>query len=136
MVKIDIKDLRIDNLVYSSFTKTPCKVTGIILDESGYGVCKVTGVNGYKDVESLSPIPLTKEILEKNFKYSVCNEYDYYELGEEFCLRVIDSEFFLCYWEDIEYSIYQCPKCIYSIDSVHQLQNLLRELGIEKEITI
>jgi hypothetical protein len=125
MDKIDIKDLRIDNLVYSSFSKTPCKVTGIILDESGYGVCKVTGVNGYKDVKSLSPIPITSDICDQVNDDHVILLWDdkkYEETGDN--------------WYELDIcNIPDKTVCI-NIQYVHILQNLLRDLGIEKEIII
>lgn len=125
MDKIDIKDLRVGNLVYSSFTKTPCKVTEIKLDESGYGVCKVTGVDGYKDVASLSPIPITSDICDQVNDGHVILLWDdkkFEETGET--------------WYELDiFGIPDKTICI-NIQYVNQLQNLLRDLGIEKEIII
>ena len=139
MDKIDIRDLRVNNLVYSSFSKTPCKVTEIRLDESGYGVCKVTGVDGYKDVTSLSPIPVTPEILEKNR----WKKQPIPSTSRKNCIGV---------WRDsksnttIKQFFLNCNTTIFvliggyskvgNIKYFHQLQNILRDLGIEKEIII
>lgn len=59
-------ELMIGNWVYSTFCDKPCKVVGVEQYESGYAVVKVTNVSGAKDITSLTPIPLTPEILEKN----------------------------------------------------------------------
>ena len=138
MDKNDIRDLRVGNWVYSSFSETPCKVTEIRLDESGYGVCRVTCVDGYKDVASLSPIPLTKEILEKN-SFSDCGvsispqyiiEDGQIYIGVTLKKTPDRNEGVLLFngKRSLEYDG--------KIEYVHQLQNLLRDLGIEKELTI
>ena len=141
MDKIDIRDIRVGNLVYSSFSNAPCKVTEIRLDESGYGVCKVTVVDGYKDVASLSPIPLTREILEKNgfvemdsgyYRYFLAYDENHYA-GFESVLLYPESYRIIITKEEVDGSQSQYKgKWLY----LHQLQNILRDLGIEKEITI
>ncbi len=140
---INIRDLRVRNWVYSSFSETPCKVTEIRLDESGYGVCRVTGVDGYKDVASLSPIPLTKEILEGNgfkegrfgfYSYRLVDGNNYVYLNGTFteleyknvCYNYDDPDE-VNYGSDMEF-----PKPL----ELHQLQNILRDLGIGKEIKV
>lgn len=125
MDKIDIRDLRVGNWVYSSFSETPCKVNEIRLHDSGYGVCKVTGVDGYKDVASLSPIPLTSDICDQvNDGYVILlwDDKKYEETGETW------YELNICNMPDK-------TVCI-NIQYLHQLQNILRDLGIVKEITI
>lgn len=63
-------ELMIGDWVYSTFAEHPCKVEGIEWVESGYAYVNISGVDGYKCIESLSPIPLTPEILKKNgFRY-------------------------------------------------------------------
>lgn len=126
MDKIDIRDLRVGNLVYSSFSATPCKVTEIILHNSEFGVCKVTGVVGYKDVASLSPIPLSEEILIKN-DYPKDEWHGSFPEDKNGLLYIVLS-FNKIFWEFND--------CRIELKSVHQLQNILQDLGIEKEITI
>lgn len=60
------EELSVGNWVYSTFCKQPCKVTNIGLTEHGYCSVDVSTVIGLKDIASLTPIPLTAEILEKN----------------------------------------------------------------------
>jgi hypothetical protein len=126
MDKIDIRDLRVDDLVYSSFSKTPCKVTEISLNESGYGVCKITGVDGHKDVASLSPIPLTEEILIQN-GFPEDEWHGSFPEDKNGLLYIVLS-FNKIFWEFND--------CRIELKSVHQLQNLLQNLGIEKEIVL
>lgn len=126
MDKIDIRDLRVDDLVYSSFSKTPCKVTEIRLNESGYGVCKITGVDGHKDVASLSPIPLTEEILIQN-GFPEDEWHGSFPEDKNGLLYIVLS-FNEIFWD--------FNGCRIELKSVHQLQNLLRDLGIEKEIVL
>jgi hypothetical protein len=64
--KLTCSDLMVGDYVYSTFSDKPCKVQAIELTEHEYGSVRVTGVDGVKDIVSLSPIPLTAEILEKN----------------------------------------------------------------------
>ena len=135
MSKIDIRDLRVRNWVYSSFSKSPCKVTEIRLNESGYAVCKVTGVDGYKDVESLSPIPITEEILEKNgFKYKEFPAFAVNEIAEK-------TKVSFTYHSGSKTIFVGINKPNFNLTSslvlyVHEMQNLLRDARIEKEITI
>lgn len=139
MDKIDVRDLRVGNWVYSSFSETPCKVNEVRLHDSGYGSCKVTGVDGYKDVASLSPIPLTGEILEKNgIKKLVIQTFEV-----TYCCNTpyISCTFFklLKYWL-VTVGPAGSKKYPYTESSgikyVHQLQNILHDAGIEKEIAI
>lgn len=58
-------DLMIGDWVYSSFSDKPVKVKSINFTD-GYGWVNTTLVPGTKSDMSLSPIPLTPEILEKN----------------------------------------------------------------------
>ena len=129
MDKIDIRDLRLGNWVYSSFSETPCKVTEIRLDESGYGVCRVTCVDGYKDVASLSPIPLTKEILEKNGFIRYGTNYALVEYNFSLSNPSNPSQYYDNYFVLVD-------RMGVNVKYVHQLQNILRDVGIEKEITI
>lgn len=64
--KLTCCDIMVGDYVYSTFSDKPCKVQAIELSEHGYGSVRVTGVDGVKDIVSLSPIPLTSEILERN----------------------------------------------------------------------
>lgn len=126
-------ELMIGDWVYSTFSKLPCKVTYLKLHESGYGSVKTTNVIGVKDIASLSPIPLTSEILEKNgFKYKE---------GETGMYGVTTAPHYIC--DDVPFEVF-CdgePFAIWfeepvDIKYVYQLQHALRLCEIEKEIIL
>jgi hypothetical protein len=138
-------ELMIGDWVYSSFTlsKLPCKVTYLKLHESGYDSIETTNVIGVKDIASLSPIPLTPEILEKN--EFIKQDFDGWE-----CIHPDDSTFsytdYRILWR-IDYDNHLFIKKykgsntsaalqISGINYVHQLQHAIRLCGIDKEITL
>ena len=110
-------------------------------DEDGfYLTVFVSGAKGtlYTEVfnEDLRPIPITPEILEKNFRV-VERSSDGYNL-------VINSELILAFHlkATLDFWIAQprdCPNLTYSLPLpkyVHELQHALRLCGIEKEIVL
>ena len=139
-------ELMVGDLVYSTFCDKPCKVVGIEQYESEYAVVKVTNVSGAKDIQSLTPIPLTPEILEKN-EFNILR--DAYGMSDPFWsysnrsvlvdvtiirtnnVKVID-------WFNVKIStrndIKQISFC--GVKYVYQLQHALRLCGIEKEIVL
>jgi len=127
-------ELMVGDWVYSAFTEHPCKVEGIEWIESGYAFVKVSGVDGYKCIESLSPIPLTQEILEKNRFVNVENTQTstimYSFRDSLFRIEVYDFNHIT-----ID-SYYTDSSCDIFISSIHELQHALRLCGIEKEITL
>lgn len=122
------KEIMIGDWVYSTFAEHPCKVEGIEWTESGYAYVKISGVDGYKCIESLSPIPLTTDILEKNgFVESHINEcfslrYTLIYDGIGFSLKYVRSVFQWLGPLDFKY--------------VHELQHALKLCGIKKEIEL
>lgn len=130
---MEANELMIGDWVFSSFSELPCKVTYLKLHESGYGSVEITNVEGVKDITSLSPIPLTEAILEKNgFEYKEGGTGMY---GVEIVPRYLR--------DDVPFEIF-CdgePFAIWfkepiNIKYVHQLQNALRLCGITREITL
>lgn len=125
------RDLMIGDWVYSTFSNKPCKVQAIELSEHGYGSVRVSGVEGVKDIVSVSPIPLTAEVLEKNgfikhrdmfYRFAVhINEFN----GFMFTL-VADFDGVFCLQSNrfVRFAF------------VHQLQNALRQLNTDKEIVL
>lgn len=76
------------------------------------------------NIEIVTPIPLTAEILEKNgFSKTTEAEFNYYQMPDD------------CFEIDINN-----VGCAYSVDViikyVHQLQHALRLCGIDKEIVL
>lgn len=123
-------ELMIGDWVYSAFTEHPCKVEGIEWVESGYAFVKVSGVDGYKCIESLSPIPLVQDILEKNeFK-----EYD-----GLYRLDIAEGVFVNADFKSKEpfVSVHNtCYRATPISKYLHQLQHALRLCGIDKTIEL
>lgn len=86
--------------------------------------------------EDIEPISLTAKVLDMNFERKVYNDYAYYELDDNFCVRIVYGEMFLARWDDDELSVYQSPHAILRLNYVHELQHALRLCGVDKEITI
>jgi hypothetical protein len=130
--KLTAKDLMIGDWVNSTFSDKPCKVQAIDLSEHGYGSVRVTGVDGVKDIISISPIPLTAEILEKNgwSKPASGRVWDTSNVTS-FVLEEIDDGSF-------EVTTYTCSDWggLCKIHYVHQLQNLLHACHEDKEIVL
>lgn len=82
--------------------------------------------------ERLEPIPLTPEILEKNFGEAINGGYfegdEFYEL---FIIEVTDGTWIIKH-DNIEFS--NIPRQQVMVSYVHELQHALRLCGIEKEI--
>lgn len=142
MDKIDIRDLRVGNWVYydpNVFIEDeyePTKEIEISQIESGEDIDLIIE-------DCYAPIPLTKEILEKNgfkegrfgvYSYRLVDGNDYVYLNDIFTELEYEN---VCHNYDdpdeVNYgSNMEFPKPL----ELHQLQNILRDLGIEKEITI
>ena len=151
---MESKELMIGDWVYSSFADVPCKVISIDTIINGFTSVQVSNVAWKKDIVSLSPIPLTPEILEKNgfeinrgfasserhLRYS----WEYYNRkeGDYGFIDVIfyEKPFKIRRVVKIENksskglgfnSVQNCD-----IDYVHQLQHAIRLCGIKKEIIV
>lgn len=114
-------ELMIGDWVYSTFCDKPCKVVGVEQYESEYANVKVTNVSGVKDINSLTPIPLTPEILEKN---GFLND------GVSFWYK--DFRILLSTSKGVSLV---CGR-LKIFEFVHELQHALRLCGIEKEIIL
>lgn len=84
----------------------------------------------------LAPIPLTTEILDKNFEKDTYENYSYYEISDDFCIRNNFGRIYLAQWIGSEHSMTQYPKRIVYLESVEQLQHAMRLLSIDKEIVL
>ena len=118
---MEANEIQIGDWVYSTFSKLPCKVTYLKLHESGYASVETTNVVGVKDMASLSPIPLTPEILEKN---------GFVQDGESWWYQ--DFRIVLSTSKGVSLVCGRQVKFCY----IHQLQHALRLCEIKKEIVL
>ena len=136
-------ELIVGDWVYSAFAEHPCKVEGIEWTESEYAYVKISGVDGYKCIESLSSILLTPEILEKNgfikqgpdgWEYIHPNDSTFSYIGYRILWRTdYDNHLFIKKYKGS--NTFATLQISY-INFVHQLQQALRLCGIEKEIVL
>ena len=86
------------------------------------------------DIAQLQPIPITSELLEKNFTY---NPYGIYFFDDDY-LEVSIKEYTDGLWrvevDEIEMS--SLPTWRMFVSNVHELQHALRLAGIDKEIKL
>ncbi len=122
-------ELMIGDWVYSSFSNEPCQVTGIEVYGSGYGNVKVDKVVGAKEDASLTPIPLTKEILGKNGIEWSYNCGFFKEENHGFLELFKDND-------GIYWSINCAEYDIIKLEFVHQLQHALSLCDIKKDIIL
>ena len=134
MGKIDVRDLRVGNWVRitdpDNFAGAMVRISSLSNQEGAYFIVTINDPKfGYciREVfnEDIEPISLTSDICDQVNDGHVILLWDdkkYEETGETW------YELNIC-------NIPDKTVCI-NIQYVHQLQNLLRDLGIEKEITI
>ena len=138
MYKIDIKDLRIGNLIYHKDCHIPLQISGVkdgeVYLKHSFAHNRTVGFvrqdrPSVCSIDEIKPIPLTKEILEKNgfIRYGTnytLVEYNFSLGNPSNPSRYYDNYFVLVDRRGV------------NVKYVHQLQNILRDAGIEKEITI
>ena len=120
-----------DLVIYTSLLKEPvaeiCEVR-----ETSYLIRFMNGNFAKVTSKEIKPIPLTKEILEKNgWKKSKINDcaYFYYKDGLFLTYTSKDGKF---WFDDFDYSSSICVDLPY----VHSLQHLLFGLGINSEMEV
>lgn len=132
---IDCKSLMIGDWV---FNEIPCYVTAIYHN----GTIDCQGDNQSISTDSVDPIPLTAEILEKNGfnkpKVEDSTDWSYYKTDKTgkgmYCIFYsVDDDMFL---EIASYKSYIGEYHRMGVRYVHELQHALRLAGIDKEITI
>lgn len=135
----------IGDWVYSSFLYEPTQVKHINVPYFmlGYATVKVRGLDDIKDINSLTAIPITKEILEKN-GWVKCNEEEdgseqfEFEDGNTFVnwrSPSGDTPGLFGYGELNEYGYREVINEL-PINYVHELQHILRLCGINQEIVV
>ena len=137
-------ELMIGDWVYSAFTisELPCKITCLKNHEGEYTSIETTNVIGVTDIASLSPIPLTTEILEKNgFKpYIPENHLETVYACQDVSKAVADELYAL--WPYRDGSFYLLLRVDgkdmvrMGVHYIHQLQHALRLCGISKLIEL
>ncbi len=142
---ISTKDLMIGNWVYmeahrgyeAQYIQVETIPDSSSKDHYGHiGAFPVGGDNDFRDIEDrhLFPIPLTAEILEKNFQEFLPGINLMYKLKGPYCAVNEDGQwvFGLVKVDGENSTRYPLVKISY----VHQLQNALRLCGIEHEIIL
>lgn len=131
-------EISVGDWVYCTFSDKPCKVLGIEeYEDTDYANVKVTNVVGAKDIASLTPIPLTVELLEKN-------DFVKFIAGQHI-LSKRDDNYFLSIFTDLSTApnsngkMAVCVKNGYTdtkiaITYLHELQHVLKLCGINKEL--
>ena len=125
---ISAKDLMIGNWVKNDLGEIQ-QVVEIHDDEK-----IMLAYNDFYSADELEPIPLTSEILEKNFQEFLPGINLMYKLKGPYCAMNEDGQwvFGLVKVDGENSARYPLVK----ISFVHQLQNALRLCGIEHEITL
>lgn len=133
------QNFQVGDLCYSYFSEEPCRIVSIREDKGGYRSVIVDKVDGIKDIASLSPIPLTPEILEKNGfvikkKWCQLGNFDnppiiLWNLADDAILGHPKNQLEI-HWAKRKYHVNDI--CNY----VHQIQHYLRDLEIKKEIIL
>lgn len=122
--------MKVTDLMIGDYVNTPkgnYKVT-TIQDNDVIFTDYADDIDGACDIDKVAPIPITKEIMDKNnLKYGdYCPFLDALDdkLVTQFGMRYKDGHFYIkdCFIEKIEF--------------VHELQHFLRLLKINKEIVI
>lgn len=95
-----------------------------------------TEEGAYNFITDIEGIPLTKEILEKNFPIHTHTYFEIYKINDDFMIEdrsdfMKEPCFCVCHGNYPTPSYWTC-----TIQYVHQLQNALMLHGIEKEIEI
>lgn len=136
--KLTAKDLMIgDYMKYKDGTIVRIARVGDVSTMDAPIYCR-TQLKGYFScqLDDIEPIPLTAEILERNFEQHTFDDYSYYEIKNDLLVRNAYDTIFLAQWIDTDTSLYQVPHYILDINYVHELQHILHLLGSNKEIVL
>ena len=130
MDKIDIKDLRIGNWVHCITDNVNHRIDSFGTDDriEVYGKPWYIYDGKFNVLSDIEPIPLENEILKKNFK-----RYDMdFEISDSLYISWNKSKegYKLFTLDNLDNNIH-----LVYLNYVHQLQNILRDLGIDREIT-
>lgn len=121
---IDSKDLQIGDLVMTPYGTH--KVDTIYGDTG-----RVSADLIELDISELDAIPLTPEIMEKNFEkktfYGIYD--DYFDLD----IREYSDGLYIVTYHSCEFNI---PNQTIHLSWIHELQHFMRHCGIEKEIRL
>lgn len=135
---MNIKELSIGNWV--EFQNSYYKIRDLYVggaihleDKNGYGLSLTSDYI----LENIKPIPLTDEILNKNFGILGDPDEDEFDDEPKWCINYNNSLGFELLHHAYKGSGYQISTTFsMNIQYVHQLQNILILLGIDKEIEL
>ena len=131
--------MKANELMIGDLVQVPCLIDNV---EHYDAWCKVKqlrdcdlDVIGFKELKynEIMPIPLTAEILEKNFNGA--DPYGIYFFGDEY-IEVYIREYTDGLWrvEVDEVEMGGLPTWKMYVSNIHELQHALRLAGVEKEI--
>ena len=134
---INREDLMVGDLVYNH-RKWECPVVEILSDGATV-IARHYGKETFR-YEDLSPIPLTKEILEKNgFSYERMTfarcDWDVYKLSNELYFAIC-GDIIVCGYYNGNRDNPDTIEPILNIRYVHELQHALKLCGVKKEIVL
>ena len=144
MSKIDIRDLRVGNWVRitepDNFAGAMVKISSLSNQKGAYFAVTVDDPEyGYytRDVfcEDIEPISLTEEILIQN-GFPEDEWHGSFPEDKKGLLYIVLSSNVSTVSSAINKIFWEFNDCRIEIKSVHQLQNILQDLGIEKEIKV
>ena len=119
--------------IRGNITEEPLRITDICASKNNVYL-DLSGIPILEKIDKINPIPLTPEILGKNFESDDNNfGYQNYRLnanfiienrGDRFCLvRIVERYYYATFF-------------VCNINYVHQLQHAIYLLGIDKEIVL
>lgn len=136
---MNAKELMIGDWVYCEGQPTPDNVKIQSIHEDGVWF-QGKEFEGAASYDRIFPIPLTPEILEKNFTRTEVRilsgtKTHYVESDDFYCVAL--NEYTDSIWE-LEYTNCEAhfPLVRVLVAHVHELQNALRLIGIDKEIVL
>ena len=130
-------ELMIGDWVYSLIDrdgyveKNPVRITGIRTDSDSPALLQTDESDVWYHIETYEPIPITVEILEKNFEKKTF--YGIYDDFFDLDIREYSDGIYIVTYHSCEMSI---PDQTVHVSWAHELQNFMNHCGIENDIEL
>ena len=116
----------------------PCKIFAVCINNGNFVDLydtKTKEVDIEVRTDDCKPIPITSEILKKNFEKKVFYDiYGIYDDYFDFDIRLLTDGYYMCNYHNCEFNLPDTQ--IVGIGYVHELQHVLRLCGINKMIEL